>query len=85
MKSCWTLNGAARLSMAAILATSGIGLLAGCGGPPPQPEEGVIAPMEEIADPLTGDPAAVEGEGGAGTGDPAAGTDPAAASDPAAP
>jgi hypothetical protein len=78
MKFRWTLTGATRLSMAAILATSGIGLLAGCGGTPPQPEEGEIAPMEDIADPLTGDPAAVEGEDTAGAGDPAAGADPAA-------
>jgi len=79
MKFRWTLTGATRLSMAAILATSGIGLLAGCGGAPPQPEEGVIEPLEGMADPTTGDPAAIEGEGddGTGAGDPAAAGDPA--------
>ena len=75
MKFRWTLSGAARLSMAAILATSGIGLLVGCGGPPPPQEEGEVEVIDGVLDPVAGDPAAVEGETlgeEGGTTDPAA-------------
>ena len=76
MKFRWTLAGATRLSMAAILATSGIGLLTGCGESPSDGEE---PPIESAIDPMAGDPAAIEGEGddGTGAGDPAAAGDPA--------
>lgn len=63
MKFRWTLSGAARLSMAAILATSGIGLLAGCGDEPAESEEGEVEVIEGVLDPIAGDPASVEGEG----------------------
>ena len=67
MKFRWILCGSARLSMAAILATSGIGLLTGCGG---SSSEDVGPPVETTVDPLIGDPAEVGGE--SGTADPAA-------------